>query len=131
MESSNKSIEYVLDALCNYYYIYGENRSRFMSGWVSEIRTAVYVDSVNFDKADTPIHMFDGLHDKEISGTYFFMRQALNEMCRDIEEMGEFPITDEKYLTDQCCKYFEAAWKFKERENFKRKLAGQRVIHDW
>ena len=125
-----KSIVYVLDSLCNYYYIYGENRSTFMAGWVSEIRTATSFDSRYFSRA-APEHVFRGFNKKPLHGRHFFIREALKEMCEDIREWGDSPINDEKYLTDQCCKYFEAAWKYKERENFKRKLAGQRIIRDW
>lgn len=127
---SAKSIEYVLDAVCNNYYIYGEDRSRFMSGWVSEIRTATSFDSRYFDKAP-PEHVFRGFNQVPLNGRHFYIKRALKEMCDDIREWGEFPITDEQYFTSQCCKYFEAAWRYKEIENFKRKLAGQRIIRDW
>jgi hypothetical protein len=130
MSMSSRSIEYVLDALCNYYFIYGEDRSKFMSGWVSEIRIATSFDSYYFDKP-APEQVFRGFNYKPINGRHFFIREALKDMCEDIREWGDSPIHDEKYLTNQCCKYFEAAWKYKERENFKRKLAGQRVIRDW
>lgn len=116
--------------MCDYYYIFGEDRSYFMGDWTNEMRKAVVSDSHYFDKP-APVHVFRGFNLEGVNGHHFFIKKILKEIIEDINQRGEYRVNDTIMFMEKGCKLFEGAWRARERRDFKRKLAGDAVLRDW
>lgn len=128
--SKRKSVSGILEALCDFYYIYGKDRSHFMADWTSSMRHCIIQDSYYFDKP-APVYVLRGFNEDPLHGHYFFIRGALRKIFNDIQEHGAYAINDKEKLTEKCCELFKAAWELKEKNNFKNTLAGKRNVIYW
>lgn len=116
-----KSATEILEYLADQYYIYGEDRSRFMT-WTSGLRAAVSRDAMHFEEYYENPRYNDFMGSRNRS-PWHQTERVLENIFQDVEEFSSYQI-DEREWMDEFLFVIYKSWMRAKKENFKHKLNG-------
>jgi hypothetical protein len=112
----------VLTYLADQYYIYGEDRSRFMT-WTSGLRAAVSRDAMHFEEYyENP--QYRNHMDMRTRSPWHQTERVLENIFQDVEEFSSYQIEERNWM-DEFLLVIYKSWMRAKKENFKRKLNGK------
>lgn len=106
------SVENLLERIADYHYIYGNNRSWFMSDWTQNLKNAIMMD-VDYTSPDK---------------RYVRTKPVAKEMLANATQYSAYETSYKKDVIDTICKKGQDIYETYKRKNFKLTLAGKREM---
>lgn len=117
-----KSAREIIDYLANQYYIYGPERSNFMT-WRLDLSRAVNRDSTYFEEYYKNPE-FNAYMDADIDAYWYNTVRVLDNIFTDITESTSYEVTERNWINEFLLVIYDS-WERAKRENFKNKLANK------